>query len=232
MAVLGWDHTMTFVSLDPVYGGPLVVARNIAINIGRTPFKWNSKNSGQFIFNNTIVRTTGQYWVESPGTAAEAGWYQPGNGDQSSYGYQNNVMVYRGAGNQTIRLDNSGHNPVDFTNNSWYPNLIFQWPEYSYPNLQAAMSGLANTSPVFSNSTRRMQNDNITTSNPWTTAITLGVDYHTEVTTGYIPTLSAGSAPKNSGVSIPNITDGFSGSAPDRGAIIEGRPIPQYGDRK
>ena len=44
------------------------------------------------------------------------------------------------------------------------------------------------------------------------------------------PILAAGTAPKNSGVAIPNISDGFSGAAPDRGAIIAGRPIPQYGD--
>jgi hypothetical protein len=61
--------------------------------------------------------------------------------------------------------------------------------------------------------------------------VTLGADYSTEVTVPYIPALSPGTAPKNSGVVIPNITDGFSGGAPDRGAIIEGRPIPQYGDR-
>jgi hypothetical protein len=30
---------------------------------------------------------------------------------------------------------------------------------------------------------------------------------------------------------IPNITDGFSGAAPDRGAVIAGRPVVAYGDR-
>lgn len=48
----------------------------------------------------------------------------------------------------------------------------------------------------------------------------------------YTPTLAIGTAPKNSGIAIPNITDGFSGSAPDRGAIIEGRSVPLYGDRE
>jgi hypothetical protein len=48
--------------------------------------------------------------------------------------------------------------------------------------------------------------------------------------TSFTPILKPGTAPKNSGAVIPNVTDGFSGAAPDRGAIIEGRPIPQYGD--
>jgi hypothetical protein len=61
--------------------------------------------------------------------------------------------------------------------------------------------------------------------------VTLGADYYTEVLQAYTPALAPGTAPKNSGVVIPNITDGFTGGAPDRGAIIQGRPIPQYGDR-
>jgi hypothetical protein len=223
-------NTMTFVSLDPVYGGPFLAARNVVINTGRTPFKWNSTNSGQFIYNNTVVRTTGRYMVYGQ-TTAEAGWYQANNGDQRSYGFENNLVIYRGTGNQTIRLDNSGHDPVDFTHNSWYPNLIFQWPQGSYANLAAAFSGLSATTPVFSSATKRHDQDNITVSNPWTTTVTLGADYRTEVTGIFTPALAAGTAPKNSGTVIPNVTDGYSGNAPDRGAVIGGRAIPQYGDR-
>jgi hypothetical protein len=78
-----------------------------------------------------------------------------------------------------------------------------------------------------------MQNDNITVSNPWTTIITLGPDSLTPVPDNvtYTPVLSPGDAARNSGVVIPNIADGFRGGAPDRGATIEGRPTPVYGDR-
>jgi len=223
-------NAMTFVSLDPLYGGPVIVARNIIINVGRTPFKWNSTNSGQFIYNNTIVRTTGRHWIEG-GPTAEAGWYQPNNGPQRAYGYRNNILVYRGAGNQTLRLDNPGHDIVDFTHNSWYPDLIYQWPQDRFSNLADANNRLADITPVFSGTTRRHDADNITTANPWTTTVTLGADYRIEVTGTYIPLLAPGSAPKNSGVVIPNITDNYSGSAPDRGAVIEGRTLPLYGQR-
>jgi hypothetical protein len=84
---------------------------------------------------------------------------------------------------------------------------------------------------LFSGSTQRHLQDNITISNPWTDAVTLGSNYLTEITTPYAPALAVGTTPKNSGAVIPNITDGFSGAAPDRGAIIEGRAVPQYGDR-
>lgn len=222
-------NSMTFLSLDPLYGGPLVAARNIIINTGRTPFKWNSTNSGQFIYNNTIVRTTGKYWLDGF-TTSEAGWYQPNNGDQRAYGFQNNLMVYRGVGGQTIRLDNSGHTPVDFSHNSWFPDAVFQWPQGRYSNLAAAYGGLSATVPVFSGFTKRHERDSIVTSNPWTDTITLGANYRTEVTATYTPMLAAGTA-KNSGVVVPGITDGFSGAAPDRGALISGRSLPVYGDR-
>src|SRR6266850_120772 len=224
-------NTMTFVSLDPLFGGPFVAARKIAINTGRTPFKWNSQNSGQFLYNNTVVRTTGRYWFDNS-QSQEAGWYQANNGDQSAYGYRNNLLVYRGAGTQTLRLDNSGHDPVDFTHNSWYPNAVFRWPQGGFSNLLDAFTNLLATTPVFSGSTRRHDHDNISESDPWVTPIVFpGTDYHTEVTVSYTPILRPGTAPKNTGVVIPNITDGFTGGAPDRGAIIEGRPIPQYGER-
>lgn len=225
-------NSMTALSLDPLYGGPLVYARNIAINVGRTPFKWNSTNGGQFVYNNTIVSTTKKYLAVDNNPAGEAGWWQPNNGAQRAYGYRNNLLVYRGAGTQTIRLDNSGgHDPVDFDHNSWYPNLIFQWPQGQYANLAAAYAALTATTPVFSGLTKRHEQDTITVSNPWTDTITLGSDYQTEVTQTYLPTLSVGTTPKNTGIVIPNITDGYSGALPDRGAVIEGRAAVVYGDR-
>jgi hypothetical protein len=222
-------NSMSCVSLDPLYGGPLLFARNTCINVGRQFGKWNSANSGQFVYNNTILVTTSRYAVTAP--TAEAGWYNAGNGDQNSLGYRNNILVYRGSGTQTLRLDNGGYNPVDWSYNSWYPNLTFQFKGNGFANLAAAQAGVSTTTPVFSGLTKPFINDNITISNPWTTTITLGSDYQTEVTGTYTPTLSAGTTPKNSGVVIANITDGFSGAAPDRGSIIEGRAVPTFGDR-
>ena len=43
--------------------------------------------------------------------------------------------------------------------------------------------------------------------------------------------LKPGSAAVDAGVVIPNITDGFTGKAPDLGAYELGAPLPQYGPR-
>ena len=224
-------NSMTFVSLDPLLGGPFLAARNVAINVGRPPYKWNSQNSGQFVYNNTVIRTTGKAWVDNTPTA-EAGWIQHKNGAQRAYGYRNNILLYLGAGTQTLRLDNTGHDPVDFTHNAWYPNKTFSWLAGGvFPTLVAAYAGLPATRSVFSALTKRHAQDVITVANPWTTTVTLGANYRTEVTETYTPQLAPGTTPKSTGVVIPNITDGFSGAAPDRGALIEGRAVPHYGDR-
>ena len=221
-------NSMSCVSLDPLYGGPMLIARNICVNVGRQFGKWNSTNSGQFVYNNTILNTTSRYATTDP--PAESGWYNANNGNQNSLGYRNNILVYRGSGSKTIRLDNDGYNPVDWSFNSWYPNLNFQFKSTNYANLAAVIAGVSTVTPVFSGLTKPFISDNITISNPWTDTITLGADYHTEITTIVTPVLSNGTTPKNSGVAIPGITDGFSGGSPDRGAVISGRAAVSYGD--
>jgi len=43
--------------------------------------------------------------------------------------------------------------------------------------------------------------------------------------------LKPGSAAIDRGVELPNITDGFTGRAPDLGALELGKPLPIYGAR-
>jgi hypothetical protein len=43
--------------------------------------------------------------------------------------------------------------------------------------------------------------------------------------------LTAGSAALDRGMPLPTVTDGFTGSAPDLGALERGKPAPHYGPR-
>ena len=43
--------------------------------------------------------------------------------------------------------------------------------------------------------------------------------------------LKPGSAAVDRGVALPNVTDGFTGQAPDLGALEVGQPMPVYGPR-
>ena len=44
-------------------------------------------------------------------------------------------------------------------------------------------------------------------------------------------TLKAGCGAVDAGAILPNINDGFTGSAPDLGAYELGQPLPRYGPR-
>ena len=219
-------NSMTLASFDPIYGGPAFVFRNIAINTGRSPFKFNSQNTGHFIYNNTVVRTNGS------GAHAGWGWIQFYNGAQRAWGYRNNILIYRGTGH-LFGMEADGQNPIDFTHNAWYPDEHVWWTSTggSYPSLASALAGLPPTTPVFGTSTQRHQNDVISDSDPFIVDITLGSNFLTQITTLYSPVLAPGSAPRGSGQAIPGITDGFSGTAPDMGAMITGIPAPTWGDR-
>ena len=219
-------NSMTLVSFDPIRGGPVYVFRNVAINVGRSPFKFNSPNTGHFIYNNTIIRTNGS------GAHTGWGWVQFNNGDQRAWAYRNNLLIYRGSGN-LFAMEAGGHNPVDFTNNGWYPNAAVWWSTSggSFSSMTAARTGLPATTPLFGSSTRRHENDVITEADPFAQDVTMGNSYVTEITTPYSPALTPGSIPSGAGVAIPGITDGFSGAAPDIGAIIAGIGPPTWGDR-
>ena len=43
--------------------------------------------------------------------------------------------------------------------------------------------------------------------------------------------LKPGSAAVDRGAAIPNVTNGYSGNAPDLGALESGQPMPHYGPR-
>ncbi len=214
----------TFLSTDPIWGGPLYVFRNISINTFRGPFKLNNTNSGFLIYNNTIVRTEGRTgW----------GWVQFNNGATRNWSYRNNILIYRG-GNSLLAYEASGNDPIDVTNNAWFPNGPVWWSNSggSFNSIAQALAGLPATTPLFGTSTHRHFADVISESDPFATPITLGTDHLTMITSNTLPQLRAGTAPKNSGTAIPNITDGFSGASPDMGALIQGRSTPRYGAQR
>lgn len=217
-------NSATFVSLDPLYAGPLYAFRNIAINTFRGPFKLNNTNSGFLFYNNTIVRTEGSTgW----------GWVQFNNGELRNWSYRNNLLVYRGGTGSLVAIESGGCDPIDFTHNAWFPDGAVWWTGSgaSYGSMTDAIAGAGQpaTTPLFGDATMRHADDVVTVADPFTSPVTLGADHLTLVTTQTAPTLATGVSPKHAGAPIANVTDGHAGAAPDIGAVIEGRALPQWG---
>ncbi|KPK46597.1 MAG: hypothetical protein AMK72_09555 [Planctomycetes bacterium SM23_25] len=219
-------NTMTLASFDPIYGGPAFVFRNIAINVGRQPYKLNNRNTGFFIYNNTVVRT------EGTGSGKGWGWNQSNNGPLVAWGYRNNILIYRGGGG-LMAMESSAQDPIDFTHNAWFPDGRVWWTTSggSFRSMAAARGKLGATRPVFGRSTKRHEACVICEADPFATDIVLGETYLKRITRPYTPVLAEGSIPRGAGVAIPGITDGFTGKTPDMGAIITGVKRPVWGDR-
>ena len=224
-------NSMTCMSLDPLYGGPLLFARNQCINIGRTVIKYGSSQGGYFALSNTVLMTR----REGDNLAA---WYAPGGHGQRSLGYQNNLMIWRSqAGQGSPRMinvgdANTGFDPLDWTNNAWYPSTItYVLGEWSGANLTAIQADAGTVEPVFGPATEAFIDDVASATDPFASPCTLGADYLTEVTATCDLTLDTGEAAKNAGIAVAGVTDGFSGAAPDIGALIAGRAAVNYGDQ-
>jgi Right handed beta helix region len=215
-------NAATLLSTDPIWGGPLYCFRNIVVNTMRGPFKLNNTNSGFLIYSNTIVRTSGTTgW----------GWVQFNNGDLRNWAYRNNLFLYVGTGTQLLAIEAGQNQPIDFTNNGWFPDGSVWWSSSggSFTSIAAARSGLPMTPPLFGSSSARHTGDVITVRDPFQSPITLGANHLTEFTAQTTAALRSDANVRGAGVALPNITDGFTGSAPDIGAVISGRPVPRWG---
>lgn len=219
------QNSMTLASFDPVYGGPAFVFRNVAINVGRQPYKLNNKNTGMFLYSNTVVRIPGYRG------GRDWGWMQPDNGSLRAWGYRNNILHFSGP--NLLAIESTGNTPIDFTNNAWYPDAKVWWSKSggSFSSLEAARSRLRETSPVFGSSRRRHEGDVVAEPEPFATPIRFPGSYDVPIIPLYEPALASGSRLRNAGVPIPGVTDGYTGAAPDIGAVITGRATPVVGDR-
>jgi len=219
------QNVMTLASFDPLYGGPAFVFRNVAINVGRQPYKLNNKNTGMLFYNNTVVRMPGR------GGGASWGWVQFNNGPLRAWAYRNNLLHFSGP--NPLALESPGNDPIDFDHNGWYPDGKVWWSGSggSFPSIESARQRIRATQPVFGKSHKRHDRDVIVERQPFATEIWFNDSYDLPVVPLYEPQLSESSVARNAGVVIPGITDGFSGSAPDIGAVIGGRPPPEVGDR-
>ncbi len=224
----------TLFSADPVYGGPTWCFRNISINAWRGPFKWNSENSGMLVYANTIIKS-GNIWRGSGGWI----WNQPNNGGASpakNWAFRNNLVFKSGTSPNAniLSFDANGSDYYDVDHNGWYSDGVFSWPNQngdsqSFTSLAAARTGLPAIN-LFLGSVQRHSGDIVLAADCLDPPLALTV-YTAQYTAMALPTLRAGTSARGAGANIPGITDGFSGAAPDMGALIAGRGLTAYGDR-
>jgi hypothetical protein len=202
------------VSLQPVWGGPIYVFRNVFVNLAHSPYKFNNEPTGFLIFNNTSVRTLGD------GSYGADAWPQLGYqlsdhwSRVSNFQFKNNLLVGRsGPARVTSALV-----LADIDNNGWTPDGQFVFYD-TFANLQDVKA----RSPYEAHGL-------ILNAQPFANGFSLPASYTTLIAPQDL-SLNSGSNAVDAALLLPNINDDFVGSGPDLGALERGKPPPSYGVR-
>jgi hypothetical protein len=204
------------VSLQPVWGGPVYIVRNLLLNIASSAYKLNNDPNGFYLLHNTSARTlgTGNWgayawtslgYLQADGDPAYAGNFQ----------MKNNVLVGLDAPayvTTELILDD-----IDY--NGWQPDGAFRF-----------VQTWVNFADLQSNSPHEA-NGRVLDSSTFAAPLVLPPDYTTFWSNTDV-TLGPNSLAIDAGLPLPNINDGSAGAAPDLGAIEFGKPMPAYGARK
>ena len=224
---------------QPAIGGPVYWIRNIAYHAPGGSTRMTNGAAGVLFYNNTILTET------LAGSSANVHW-------------RNNLMLGENSAPAIFSVNtNTNYSTSDY--NGFRPNpgaaFSFQWN--SPPaNIQADYSGLllARPQPGVPPVNPTLEVRQFATLAEYSGAThqdthSVTVDYDVFVN---VPRLDAkdlkkvqklykaedldfslkpGSAAIDHGVILPNVTDGFTGKAPDLGALEAGQPPPHYGPR-
>lgn len=223
---------------QPVLGGPVYWIRNIMYNAPGGSTRLTSGSAGAVFLNNTILTET------SAGSSSNVHW-------------MNNLMLGQNSQPAILAVTTyTNYSSSDY--NGFRPNpgaaYSFQWTSPEWGKAQDYRDLLNSTGGDQSPANKVLSLRRFTSLAEYAAAT--GQDKHS-ITLDYdifqhVPMLNAqdlgsirklydakdldfrlkpGSAAVDKGAVIPNVTDGYSGNAPDLGALELGQPMPHYGPR-
>src|SRR5579862_4879302 len=221
---------------QPAIGGPIYWIRNIAYHAPGGSTRMTNGAPGVLFYNNTILTET------AAGSSANVHW-------------RNNLMLGENSAPAILSVNtNTNYSSSDY--NGFRPNpgaaYSFQWNSPPW-NIPADYSGLLTsrggsgvnpaltarrfaTLAEYSQATKQDQHSvavdyDIFVNVPRLDAQDLKTVQKVYKAEDFDFRLKPGSAAIDRGVILPNITDGFSGQAPDLGALELGQTPPHYGPR-
>jgi hypothetical protein len=209
-------------SPQPVFGGPVYFIQNVVYNGIYGPLKIHGDPSGILVYQNTYVGEVAQL------TPA------------SNMHFRNNLILGQDARPMVFAIDtytnysSSDYNGFMANKNS---EFSFQWnspaldkgADYASPRVERRFKTLRQYVEATSQDRHSREVDYTIFRNA--SAPNLN-DPTRLISPGEVDLrLREGSAAVDGGVILPNITDGFTGKAPDLGAYEFGKDLPHYGPR-
>ncbi len=221
-------------SPQPVLGGPVYFIRNVVYNAWWGPVKVHGEPSGVYYLNNTYI---GEFRQLTP---------------MSNLHLRNNLLLGQGTAPRVLSVDTfTNYSSSDY--NGFRPNPeskeAFAWnsppfeetrnfyPAHRDPQQNAPIALTQRSFPTlqaYSQATGHDRNSRIVDYDIFVNAPMPDFSDPTRVVAvdSVDLRLRKGAAVIDAGVELPNVTDGFQGSAPDLGAYEFGAPLPHYGPRQ
>ena len=208
-------------SVQPVFGGPVYFFRNLIYNQPQGSLKYIEGSSGILTFNNTIV-----------------GEGHPG--PTSNETYRNNLFLAQGAGGAVFAATTyTNYSSSDYNGFRPTPGLddAFEWnsPDFAVRAAfgQPTVARKYGTLKAYVDATGQDRHSVLV---DFDTFVNARLPDRSDPQRIYNPAdfdfrLRPASPAVDTGVVIPNITDGFTGKAPDLGAYERDLPLPHYGPR-
>jgi hypothetical protein len=217
-----FDQAHRALSAQPALGGPIYFIRNIVYNAPEQgAVKFTANGAGVLVYNNTFL------------TEAHS------MGAFSNLHFRNNLILGQGAWPEVFSVDtftpwsSSDYNGFAPFGDSKTP---FAWGQPTHG--EATYTGTREVVPyptlaAYSAATGQ---DTHSILLDWSALIHASPADRNNPTKLYDPadfdfSLAPNSAAIDAGMVIPGITDGFTGTAPDLGALERGLPAPHYGPR-
>ena len=210
-----WENRITNaqsgISAQPSLAGPLYLIRNTVYNTTGTPFKLHNHSTGMLVFHNTSVSASQAFTSYPPA-------WQNGRFRNNLFVGSRGWTLETGSPDRRTSLDYNGYARAAAEQLiKWSPDAGQSWGRYATVEEFARATGHETHGIVID------YKEFMGVSPP-----TAG-DTYDPALPHY--TLRPSSKAINAGESIPNVNEGFIGTAPDLGANENDQPRPHYGPR-
>lgn len=209
-------------STQPALGGPIYFIRNVVYNAPEGgALKLTANGAGTLMYNNTLLTEAHQM------------------GPASNVHFRNNLILGQGAWPEVFSVETfTPWSTSDYNGfGAATGEAAFAWAQpagaVDYDaRAERPVQSFADL-PSFAQATGHDTHSRMV---DWSVFVKAAPPMPGDPTRVYRAdefdfSLAAGSAAIDAGVALPGITDGFTGSAPDLGAIESGKPAPVYGPR-
>lgn len=197
------------ISVQPIYGGPVYIFRNAMYNICIETFKMHNNSSGALMMHNTSVKSGEPLVLWTPAEVRNCV-------------FRNNLFIGSKGTHAYDCTAPMTDCDFDFDGFGGQWDAFLRWNDKTYKTLD----DVRKKAPVYNHATQVDAN----------TVFASGMkapadkDKQFEIKLNDLR-LKKGTPAIDAGTAVPNISDGFSGKAPDLGAYELGSELPHYGPR-